>query len=281
MDYDHRPRAAINKALSLLLRPLFRLLLRSGISYGAFEELAKQTFVDVAVEDFGIGGRPPSISRVSVLTGLTRKDVQRLFLAEPEFAAEDQHNRASRVLTGWVRDAEFLTRAGEPRPLAPDGLASFADLVRRYSGDVPARAVLDELLHVGAVVRGEDGLLRMIGRAYVPQKSLAEKLRILGTDVAYLIETIDHNVQHGAVDPWFQRKVAYRSMPADAVPKFRRLSATQSQALLEKFDRWLAEHDLDNPPDEPDLPRARIGVGIYYFEEWNEPPKARGKKHDK
>jgi len=93
----------------------------------------------------------------------------------------------------------------------------------------------------------------------------------LGSDVADLITTIDHNLVRGTggrdEDPRFQRKVMYHSMPADALPAFRKLSAQRAQALLEALDRWLAEHDIDNPPDQPELPRARIGVGIYYFEE--------------
>ena len=285
MDADARPHQAINKALESLLRPLFRLLLRNGISYVAFEELTRRTFVDVSIRDFGIPGRKPSVSRASVLSGLSRKEILRL-LSEPpaEPSAEgDSHNRAARVLTGWVRDAEFLGADGAPRPLDPEGDASFAALVKRYSGDMPARAVLDELMRVGAVQRQPDGRLRIVERAYVPRASTVEKLRILGADVADLIETIDHNVQHGATDPRFQRKVLYPSIPADALPAFRKLSAAQSQALLEKLDRWLAAHDTDtdglpagppsadpanNPPADSTQPRARVGLGIYYFEQW-------------
>ncbi len=269
MDADARPHQAINNALEQLLRPLFRLLLRHGISYVAFEELTRRTFVDVSIRDFGIPGRKPSISRASVLSGLSRKEILRLVSDQPgPSEAGDQHNRAARVLTGWVRDAEFLDQSGMPRALDPDGDASFAALVKRYSGDMPARAVLDELMRVGAVQRQNDGRLELVERAYVPRESTVEKLRILGADVADLIDTIDHNVQHGAIDPRYQRKVLYQSMPAEALPAFRKLSATQSQALLEKLDRWLAAHDVDNPPDDPDLPRARVGLGIYYFEQW-------------
>jgi len=267
MDADHRSRHALNTALSRLLHPLFRLLLRYGVSYGAFEELARQAFVDVALDHAGIDGKKPSISRISVLSGLTRKEVQRLTSPGEPAPAGDQHNRAARVLTGWVRDADFHDAHGQPRILDPEGATGFAQLVKRHSGDVPARAVLDELVRVGAVARREDGRIELLERAYVPSQSVVEKLRILGTDVADMIGTIDHNVVRGASDPRYQRKVVYRSMPADALPAFRKLSAKQSQLLLEKMDRWLAAHDLDNPPDQPDLPRARVGLGIYYFEE--------------
>ena len=251
-----------------LLRPLMRLLLRHSLPFSAFEELAKRAYLDVAMNDFAIPGKKPSISRASILTGLTRKDVQRLvgLSDDPREVPERHYNRAARVLTGWIRDPDFLNRNKQPRALEVDGDFGFAALVRRHSGDVPARAVLDELLRVGAVVERADGRLAPVARAYVPQRGEAEKLDILGTDVAGLIDTIDHNLQHGATDPRFQRKVSYRSIALDHLPAFRELSATHAQSLLEELDRWLAEHD-DADPEDTDVPKARVGLGIYYMEE--------------
>jgi len=251
------------------------------VSFSAFADIAKRVYVDVALKDFSLPGKKPTTSRVAVLSGLTRKEVHRL-LAEPVVDGVEgfeRYNRATRVLTGWGRDAEFSDRRGRPRPLELDGEASFAVLVKRYSGDMPARAVLDELVRVGAVERREDGRLQLVTHGYVPQHSATDKLGILGRDVADLIETIDHNLQHGASDPRFQRKVMYAAIPAAALPAFRKLSSVQAQALLEKLDRWLAEHDAAQeegaaPDIEPGL--ARVGLGIYYFEERLEPSVDEG-----
>ncbi len=269
MDIASRTHQALNAAIAHLLRPLFRVLLRQSMSFVAFEELAKRVYVEVAMNDFAIEGKKPSISRASILSGLTRKEVQRL-LAEPadrEGDSGERYNRAARVLTGWTRDTEFLDNDGEPRALPFDGEAGFAALVRRHSGDMPARAVLDELVRVGAVQQHEDGSCALKARAYVPQRSAAEKLAILGADVADLIATIGHNMDHGESDPRFQRKVMYHSIPVSALPAFRKLSAAQAQALLERLDRWLLAHDTDLPGDDPGLARARVGLGIHYFEE--------------
>jgi hypothetical protein len=269
MDARNRVSIAVNTAVLMLLRPLCRLLLRYQVPFGAFEELAKHVYVQTAMADFGIPGKKATLSRASILTGLTRKDVQRL-VAEPEpvkAATQEGYNRAARVLGGWARDADFRGPDGHPAALeAQDGAASFAELVRRYSGDMPARAVLDELLRVGAVRRRDDGRLELVTRAYVPMGGEVEKLGILGADVADLIATIDHNLQHGGTDPRYQRKVMYRSMPAHVRPAFRALSAQQSQALLERLDAWLTEHDTDDSPDQAEAPRVRLGLGIYYFE---------------
>lgn len=268
----------LNAAVAQLLRPLFRVLLRHSMSFGAFEELAKQVYVEVAMKDFAIEGKKPSMSRASILSGLTRKEVQRLLAAPRAADAEvaERYNRAARVLTGWARDTDFLNGDGEPRALQPDGESGFAALVRRYSGDMPVRAVLDELVRVGAVRRRADECVELVTRAYVPQGSAADKLGILGSDVADLVDTIDHNLQHGNTDPRFQRKVMYHSIPAQALPAFRKLSAAQAQSLLERLDRWLREHDTDIPADGSDAPRARVGMGIYYFEEPAAPAASQG-----
>jgi Family of unknown function (DUF6502) len=128
---------------------------------------------------------------------------------------------------------------------------------------------------VGAVKRSDDGKLELVVRAYVPQRSAVDKIEILGADVSDLIETIDHNIEQGDADPRFQRKVMYRSVPVAALRNFRTLSGEQAQKLLEQLDKWLAEHSGPNPPDQPQLPRARVGMGIYYFEQALEtdPPK--------
>lgn len=265
----------MQRAVAHLLRPLFRLLLRNGMSFGAFEEIAKKTFVDVALHEFNIPGKKPSISRASILSGLSRKEVQRL-MAEPTLAdanALERHNRAARVITGWIRDPEFLNANRQPRTLDAQGPISFEALVRRHSGDMPTRAVLDELIRVGAVHRREDGRFDLLVRAYVPQKGANEKMAILGADVADLIATIDHNLQEGVAHPRFQRKVMYQNIPTDLVPAFKKLSSAQAQVLLEKLDRWLASQTEDIPTqaalpaNSPAPPNVRIGMGIYYVEE--------------
>ncbi|MEW6248197.1 MAG: DUF6502 family protein [Nitrospirota bacterium] len=266
-----KPRpSALLAAISHLLRPLVRLLLRHGIPFKAVAEVAKHVYVTVAMDEFALPTRKQTVSRVSVLTGLSRKEVHRVLAIPPQ---QDQdaairYNRAARIVTGWIRDAEFLDKQGRPRPLPWQGRRrSFAALVERYSGDIPARAVLDELLRVGVVRRLEDGRVQLLTRGYVPQTSEPDKLAILGTDVADLVTTIDHNLQHGSSTPRFQRKVMYDNLPAEAVARFRTLASRSAQKLLEGFDRWLARHDRDRSPSVRGTGRLRAGVGIYYFEE--------------
>jgi hypothetical protein len=170
-------------------------------------------------------------------------------------------------MAGWIRDKDFHDAAGEPLALPVEGKpASFGALVRCYSGDMPVRAMLDELLRAGAVRKTRDGCIRLHARFYVPEKSETEKLHILGTDTADLIATIAHNLKAQTV-PRFQRKVMYDNVPVEAVQEFQRLSADRAQAFLEGIDRWLARRDRDVNPAVNGTGRKRVGLGIYYFEE--------------
>jgi hypothetical protein len=261
---------ALSAALIRMIRPLVRILLRNGVSYGTFSDLTKWLFVDVAMQEFGIKGRKQSISRVSVITGLSRKEVKRLLeLPEPQDRRDEEtYNRAARVIAGWRRDRDFHDRQGKPSALKiTDRGPSFSNLVKRFSGDLPVRAVLDELLRIGAVELIADDRVRLLTRLYLPRDNEIMKYHILGTDVGYLIATIDHNMRAENDAPFFQRKVSYNNLPDEALPKFRKLSAESAQALLEKLDSWLAKNDRDTNPTVEGTGRNVAGTAIYYFEE--------------
>jgi len=266
---------ALAVALERVLRPLFRIVLRNNMSFKAFLDIAKHTYVQVAASEFRIPGKKQSVSRIALLSGLTRKEVQRLLDApaanDENSEAGERYNRAARVVAGWVRDTDFSDANGNPKVLplqdGPQNRASFAELVRRFSGDIPFRAVLDELLRVGVVEKLGDSTIRLKTRAYIPESGDTDKLNILGTDVSDIVATIDHNLQHGAADPFFQRKVMYDNVPTEALEEFRRLSGSQAQALLERLDKWLSQHDRDTNPETSGTGRMRTGIGIYYFEE--------------
>jgi hypothetical protein len=192
----------------------------------------------------------------------------RLLPRPDDHATTEKYNRAARVIAAWRRDRNFLDAEGKPTPLPMAGPnVSFSELVKRFSGDVPVRATLDELIRVGAVERLEDGRVSLLTRTYIPQSSDADKLHILGTDAAHLISTIDHNLKSDPIGPFFQRKVAYDNLPDEVLPVFRKHSAKRAQAFLESLDRWLAQRDRDVTPTSKGTGRNQAGIGIYYFEE--------------
>jgi len=259
----------LNNAILKLLRPLVHILLRNGISYHVFSDLVRWVYVDVAFKEFGIPPRKQTSSRVSVITGLSRKEVQKL--RDLDIPVDEdtpgRYNRATRVISGWIRDPQFLDHENNPLNLPLDGVPAFSSLVKKYSGDMPVRAVLDELLNVGAVALQEDGTIKLVTRAYLPVADQKAMIDILGADVADLITTINHNLEPKNTCPLFQRKVSYDNIPEEFLEQFKAVSSEESQALLKRLDAWLAVRDRDLNPDVPGSGRKRVGLGIYYFEE--------------
>lgn len=68
---------------------------------------------------------------------------------------------------GWFADARYVDAAGKPRALPMTGPASFDELVRKYSGDIPRRAVLDELLAGGMAEVTQSGTVTALRRHYL------------------------------------------------------------------------------------------------------------------
>lgn len=263
---------ALTAAVLRILRPLIRILVRNGVTYGEFSDLSKWIYVDVANKDFVIPGRKQSVSRISVITGLNRKEVSKqLEIRHPD--DDDvgrEYNRAARVISGWISDEQYLDDSRQPCELEFDGdSASFTHLVKQYSGDIPARAILDELLRVDTVSILENNRIRLNNRAYIPSSGDVEKLNILGSDVSDLVATIDYNLVRED-RPRFQRKVAYDNLPAEALPILQQMCEEKGQHLLEELNEWLSTQDRDSNPCVTGTGRKRAGVAVYYFEQNDE-----------
>jgi len=259
---------AISRAILRLLRPLVRILLRNGVAYGTFSDLAKKVYTDVAFEDFALDGKKQTVSRVSILTGLTRKEVKRLHEqpVEVSLVEEKRYNRAIRVVSGWLNDERFFSKDRVPLPLPIDGeVSSFSNLVKSYSGDVPVQAMLSELLSSNTVEQ-HDNLVYLVRHAYVPSEDPVENIHILGTDVEELISTIDHNLTHDTDHLRFQRKVNTQHLSSQHLKSFQELSAKEAQWLLERLDSWLTEHEI-SPDSDTNNEAVKVCVGIYYYED--------------
>jgi hypothetical protein len=252
-----------------LLRPLVKLLLRHGIPYNVFADMARHAYVDVATEEFTLPGRKQTVSRVSVLTGINRKDIAKLH-KRPHPLENDtvSHlNRASRVVNAWLTGPQFQDVNAQPKALPIEGGgASFSELVRRYSGDVTVGAVLDELQRINAVsVTNETVHLQT--QAYVPEDDMEEKLRIFGTAAADLLSTLTHNLDHQAPQKRVQRSVFYSNIPRESLPEIRTRSNEEVQVMLVQMNQWLSQYDRDENKEITGTGQARAGIGIYYFEE--------------
>ena len=261
---------AVLLAFRRVMGPLVRILLKHGISFGEFAEIVKGVYVDVARNEFSLPQTRQSQSRIAIITGLTRKEVARLVSALDRdiLATASNLNRVGRVLAGWHQDPDFTGPYGMPYELsfdAPHGRRSFAELVRRYSGDMPPRAMLDELKRVGAVLETPAAQIRVMARSYIPAKTDPATLDFMAVALTDLAETLDHNLDAHPDDKLFERRVwTPAGIPTESVIDFRFLVGERGQQFLEQLDDWLSARELAAAKGRV-RDRTQVGVAVYMF----------------
>ena len=265
----------LHAAVLRLLRPLVRLLLHHSVPYETFADLARWVYVDVAEKDFALEKKKQTTSRISVITGLNRKEVARLqeMTVSDNTSAIASFNRAEKVVTAWLHEYPRTDSASRAAPLPLEGERSFATLVKRYSGDMPARAVLDELLRVGVARKLENGDVELLSTgAVVPgAENRQALLTLFGQDTSDFIGSISHNVLASDEKKLFQRAAWSDNIPVELLLSTKALARKRGQAIVDELTDELSKFDRDITPTVEGTGRARAVFGVYYYEETTEP----------
>lgn len=259
-------------AIHRLLRTVVRHLIAQRITYPAFTQMLREIYLDVAETEFALPFKRQTVSRLSLITGLNRKEIARLRqLRKPlkaTVAVED--NLVTHVIGRWMAGPPYTAPDGTPRRLPYESdrptVASFARLVRDLSVDIPVRSVLDELLRVGVVALLPQGDVELQQEANIPTEDIAAKLTLLGTDAAELFSTIMHNIEHPEL-PRLQRKVVYDNIGAEALAEIRAAARRTGGEFIRHANALLAAHDRDRNPHAAGGQRTRVVLGTYYVEE--------------
>ena len=263
----------LRHALSLMFKPLVRLLIAQGVTHAEFSETAKEVYVETALRHFETDGRVNK-SRVAILTGLTRKEVKNVI--DRSLGSEHKEktfSRPARVLTGWYSDPLFQGPYGIPLELAYDSKGgdepSFVDLVRQYSGDMAPRQMLNQLLESGSVIEVE-GRYKAVSRTFTHSQLSPELIRRLGS-VGYRVfssaaRNIDRKDEQGR---HFDRMVfADEGCTEEVIELFDEFIRKRGQEFLEELDVWFSSRKELNKPGE-----TRKETGLYmvhYVEEQEE-----------
>jgi len=259
-------------ALLIALRPLARALLRAGIGHREFAEISKAAFVDIATNDYGLRGRPTNISRVAVMTGLTRKEVRRL---RDKTEAGDgtvvlRSTPMAVILHHWYTDPEFVNSAGKPRVLAfDDEGVSFSDLVRKFGGDIPPGAMRTELKRIDAVEEFPDGSLRVLKRNVsgldVHDRLITGLVRTLYPAAMALA----HNAKASKDDTWVSRTASTSQVRESDRSRLRRISSDRLREFVESIDDLFVAYETLYENSDVDAFDKTVGVGVFYFEDHN------------
>ena len=252
------------------VRPFVKRLLAHGVPFGWVERRLRELFVEVAEAEFALPDRRPTDSRITVVTGINRKEVRRIRAAEG--GAPDRGtfsmNHATSLIGRWTSDPTTSDRRGRPRPIPYRSKRgpSFMKLAQRVTTDVAPGVLLEQLVASGAVEVLEGNVIALRTPAFVPRARSAQQLEILAEDPRELIETILRNALGETGEKLLQRKVYYDNFGADAAADIRMLARREGERFLARIERLLARHDRDRNPKAAGGARHYAGVGVYFFE---------------
>jgi len=259
-------------ALTRLLRPLVQTLIGFGVTYPQCAALLKATYVDIARNEFYAPNGKQTDSRISVLTGVHRKDVRRLG-AEPadDMVLPPEASLAAQIIGVWLGAPEYTDDEGAPRRLprgAAPGTVSFESLVESVTKDVRARTLLDECLARKLVAVDEDGVVRLLQDAFVPDNRLDELAYYFGRNLHDHIATAGKNLTPDA-EPRLERSVYYARLTPASVARLHAHARRAGMAALTRVNK-LALALSKSDAGDPDATK-RMSFGVYFYDAERDP----------
>ena len=269
------PTPALTRAVKQLLKPLVGILLDNGLTYGWLSKILKVIYVDVAEVEFSLPDKAQTDSRISLLTGVHRKDVRRLRSEDKDaFEPPSSIFLGAQLVAIWTTEAHFLDESGKPAPLARlagagrrDDSVSFEELVTLVSKDIRPRAILDEWLRLGAVSINQYDEVCLKVDAFIPARGYDEKVYYLGKNIHDHMAAARCNVQ-SETPPFLERSVYYDQLSDESVKILAVLSEQKAMELLKELNAVARE--LQNKDKRKKSADQRMNFGVYFYKDKEE-----------
>jgi Family of unknown function (DUF6502) len=254
-------------ALRCVLRPIIRLLIRSGIRCDEFSELARGVYIESAIRDGIDDGATPTRERIVLATGVARQQVDYyieneavLPMAQPTLARV-----AVEVLQKWYKDQRFLGADGTPSELKFESSSGqcLSGLIKEIDSTVGPGMVLSELLRAGAIACSDESHFRPLSRSLIPPETHMYRIECFGAALGRLAETLEYNFNPANADKKrLERFVAVdKGLPWRVVPDFESYARGRADQLLKDLDDWLAPYSDSVTSGFG----SRVGTGVHVF----------------
>jgi len=256
-------------ALRRVLRPIIRILIRAGIRFDEFAELARGVYVESAIRDGLDHASTLTRARVSVVTGVTRQQVNyyidndgALPSASPTLAGV-----LIEVLQKWHTDSQYVGPYGIPLELEFEVASgrSFRSLVAMVDPTVSPGIVLEELLRVGSVTYSGEKHYRAVSRYFMmPEPMSPQQVEYFGNTLTRLAQTLEFNMNPRNSEKRLERfVVADRGLPAEILPQFTNYARDRTSEFLLDLDNWLTPYSSGEDSDPS--PRVSTGVNVFLY----------------
>jgi Family of unknown function (DUF6502) len=243
------------KSLRQLVRGLVNFCLKHSITSPEIEACIRQAFVEAARDSLNKNNQIPSTSRLSVITGLNRRQVQQL--QQTNTITHDNASFLMKVLGQWQNDKRFSDDQGQAMVLSCGFEKSeFNRLVGSISKELNPATVLFELERVGAIKRETQEIdgkkvdcAKLLLEVYQPAGDLEAGFRVAANDIQDFIETVEENL---VIEPNISNlhlRTEYDRIRPTAVVELKRWLLQEGYAFHERARDKFAEFDQDVNPD--------------------------------
>ncbi len=258
------------KAIRRILRPIVKTLITHGVTFPMVSEMLKHAFVDTVDKDFRlVPDKRPTDSRISLVTGVHRKDIKKF----REQAGEDDlphaaNSLGAQIIAKWRGSSEYLDEHGDPAVLArfktKDKTPSFEALVSSISKDIRPRAVLDDLVKRQVLSLGPYDTVILKQSAFIPREDMEELLVHFGRNIHDHLAAAGNNIA-GVNKPFLERSVYHYGLSADAVKLLEKRAEKEGMDVLLNLNREAQQLlEAENKPLEG---TKRVTFGIYFYAE--------------
>lgn len=260
------PPPALLRATKQLLGPLVRLLLENQVTFPVLTNLLKAVYIEEAERGFALPERPQTISRLTLLTGIHRKDVKRLQNEAEIEATPPAISLGAQLVLRWTAEPEYSDEAGRPKALprlaAGGDTPSFESLVASVTQDIRPRAILDEWQRLGVARIDAADHVHLAEEAFVPANGFDEKAYYLGRNVRDHLASAHHNLT-GSPAPFLERSVYYAHLRPESVQELQDLSREAGIEALQRVNQRARE--LQREDEGQSDAQHRMSFGAWFF----------------
>lgn len=266
---------ALLAACRRLMRPLVRLMLRSGVTLPVLNDMLRTLFVDVASHDILTEPKARTDSRLSLVTGVHRKEIRRLRELPPDrLQVPEVVTLSSQVIGRWLAVPPYVDENGRPRPLpraADPGSTepSFESLVLSVTSDIRARVVLDDWLSKGLVSANEADRVILNVDAFIPAPRAAEQLFYFARNLHDHVAAAAANISASDAAPFLDRSVHYDGLTDEQAAELEAFARAEAIRVLLEVNRRAAALAEANPAEAG--ASRRVNFGVYVFSDTDQP----------
>jgi hypothetical protein len=259
-------------ALRWLMRPIIRLLIARGVQLSAVNALLKQVYVDVAIDEFRIDDKPPTDSRVSILTGVHRRDVRSIRTDGMPSSAPPAMSMSATVIGRWLGDPTCVDGDGQPKALhrlADNGSPSFEELFQGISKDVHPRTILDGMIDQKLVDWDQrNDVVRLKSKAFVPTADSEGLMRFFEMNLHDHLAAAVSNLVNDENDRRFlERAVYYNQLETTSVDKIEGEARQLGERILSDMNSKALQLQQADADEGGETERFRFGVFFYREED--------------